>query len=161
MGGLPIQAHNFSTSSVLCLQSSSGGWAPPQPPSPQGLLPEEEVPSPALRHEAPGNTGGLCSPSPLVTMGLLGRKCLFRVASWPGWALRLSVLPGTLPAIPRGGQWPHHQSFQSSPQGAALPPEAGRLPQAPVKPASVKTLDGPFFCSIASTRLLILGRRGH
>ena len=76
-GRTPHPGSHFSTSSVLCPQSSSGGWAPPQPLSPQGLLPEEEVPSPAQRHEAPGNTGGLCSPSPLATTGLPGRKCLF------------------------------------------------------------------------------------
>ena len=151
----PHPGSHFSTSSVLCPQSSSGSWAPLQPPSPQGLLPEKEVPSPAMRRKAPGNTGGLCSLSPLVTMGLPGRKCLFWVAGWPGWALRLSVLPITLPAIPRGGQRPHHQSFQSSPH------EAGRMTQAPVKPAPVNPLDGPFLCSNASTLLHILGGWGH
>ena len=161
MGGLPIQAHNFSTSSVLCLQSSSGGWAPPQPPSPQGLLPEEEVPSPALRHEAPGNTGGLCSPSPLVHHGAAGEEVLVPSCQLARLGPQTLCPAWHTPSHSSGWAVASPPELSEQPSGSSPTSRAGRLPQAPVKPASVKTLDGPFFCSIASTRLLILGRRGH
>lgn len=103
MGGLPIQAHNFSTSSVLCLQSSSGGWAPPQPPSRRASSQRRKCPAQPCATRLQGTLADCAARAPWSPWGCWGGSaCSELPAGQAGPSDFLSCLAHSQPFLGAG-----------------------------------------------------------
>lgn len=126
------------------------------PPS-QGLLPDEEVPSPAQRPKGSREHWGIVWPEPLGRLGAAEEEVLI-LSFWAGRAaaLRLSVPPSAVPASPWEGRTSGAGGGSRQPE---LPRQAlgsRRDDPDPDRPASGlprirrPPRRPPFLCSIAS-----------